>query len=100
MATVALKKRAPRQAKKAVKAKTASADAPLKPFIVTSGGHRFRFTPDTGGYCVTEIGVRGVNTQGDTFEEALANALDASEMMAELREEMAAVNALAKKACP
>ena len=59
-------------------------------FIVTSEGHRFRFAPESVGYSVSEIGVRGVNTQGDTFEEALANAHDASRGMAEFREEMRA----------
>jgi predicted RNase H-like HicB family nuclease len=61
-----------------------------KSFIVTSGGHRFRFIPEDVGYSVSEIGVRGVNTQGDTFEEALANAHDASRGMVEFREEMKA----------
>ena len=61
-----------------------------KSFIVTSEGHRYRFTPEKVGYSVSEIGVRGVNTQGDTFEEALAMAHEASRMMAEFREELAA----------
>jgi predicted RNase H-like HicB family nuclease len=68
-----------------------------KPFIVTSEGHRFKFTPEKTGYSVSEIGVRGVNTQGDTFEEALAMAHEASRMMAEFREELAAETAAEKK---
>ena len=59
-----------------------------KSFVVTSGGHRFKFVSEDIGYSVSEIGVRGVNTQGDTFEEALANAHEASRLMAELRDEM------------
>lgn len=63
---------------------------PDKSFIATSNGHRFKFIQDEIGYSVSEIGVRGVNTQGDTFEEALANAHEASALMAEFREEMRA----------
>jgi predicted RNase H-like HicB family nuclease len=70
-----------------------------KSFIVVSGGHRFRFTPDSGGYVVSELGVRGVNTQGGSFEEALANAHDASALMAEFREEIRVEDAAAAKAC-
>ncbi len=61
-----------------------------KSFIVTSNGHRFKFIPEKVGYSVSDIGVRGVNTQGDTFEEALANAHEASTLMAEFREEIRA----------
>lgn len=61
-----------------------------KSFIVTSQGHSFRFTPEDIGYSVREVGVSGVNTQGDTFEEALHNAHEASRMMAEFRVEMRA----------
>lgn len=67
-----------------------------KPFIVTSQGHSFKFTPEEIGYSVSEVGVRGVNTQGDSFEEALANAHEASALMAEFRVEMQA-EAAAKK---
>lgn len=69
-----------------------------KPFIVTSLGHRFKFLPEETGYSVSEIGVKGVNTQGDTFEEALANAHEASRVMAEFREELLAETAARKKA--
>ena len=64
-------------------------------FIVASQGRNFRFTPEAVGYSVTEVGVRGVNTQGDTFEEALANAHSASTEMAKFRFELEA-EALAK----
>lgn len=70
---------------------------PGKSFIVVSGGHRFRFTPDSGGYVVGELGVRGANTQGGTFEEALANAHEASALMAEFREEIQVEDAAAAK---
>lgn len=59
-------------------------------FVVTSMGHRFKFTPEDTGYSVSELGVKGVNTQGDTFEEALANALEAARVMGEFREELRA----------
>ncbi len=59
-------------------------------FIVTSRGHRFRFTPEDVGYSVSELGVRGVNTQGDSFEEALENAHEASRLMIEFRKELLA----------
>ena len=59
-------------------------------FIVTSMGHRFKFTPEDLGYSVSELGVKGVNTQGDIFEEALANALEASRVMGEFIEELQA----------
>ena len=68
-----------------------------KPFIVTSLGHSFRFVPEEIGYSVSEIGVRGVNTQGDTFEEALVNAHEASRLMAEFRIEMKAGGGGAKR---
>jgi predicted RNase H-like HicB family nuclease len=66
-------------------------------FIVTNMGHRFRFTPEDVGYSVSELGVKGVNTQGDTFEEALENALEASRIMAEFREELSAEAAMIPK---
>jgi len=68
-----------------------------KSFIVTSLGHSYRFTPEDIGYSVTEVGVRGVNTQGDTFEEALTNAHEASREMAEFRVELKAETAAKSK---
>jgi len=68
-----------------------------KSFIVTSLGHSYRFTPEDIGYSVTEVGARGVNTQGDTFEEALANAHEASREMAEFRVELKAEAAAKSK---
>ncbi len=57
-------------------------------FVVISKGRTFRFTPEKVGYSVSEVGVKGANTQGDTFEEALANAHEASRLMAEFQAEM------------
>ena len=68
----------------------------VKSFIVTSLGHTFRFTPEDVSYSVSGMGVRGVNSQGDTFEEALANAHEAAREMAEFRIEMR-VNDSAKR---
>lgn len=50
----------------------------IKPFIVTSGRYKFRFVPEDVGFSVSCTNVRGINTQGDTFEEALENALKAA----------------------
>ena len=66
-----------------------------KPFIVISGNLRLRFIPDSGGFAVIGISPAGLNTQGDTFEEALANAHDAARCLAESR----AVMAGEKKKC-
>ena len=56
-----------------------------KPFIVVSGDLKLRFIPDTGGFAVIGVNIRGLNTQGDTFEEALANAHDAARCLADSR---------------
>ncbi len=79
---------------------TANAISSDDSFIVTSKGHRFRFTPEEVGYSVSEVGGRGVNTQGDTFEEALSMAHDASRAMAEFREEMQAESMAKAKEIP
>ncbi len=63
-------------------------DDSLQPFIVVSGKLKLRFIPDTGGFAVTGVGIRGLNTQGDTFEEALANAHDAAKLLEECEKEM------------
>lgn len=69
MTTATIKKSAARK-----RSKIAPDQTKLKPFIVSSGKYRFRFTPEEVGFSVTCTSVPGVNTQGDTFEEALANA--------------------------
>ena len=43
---------------------------------------------ESGGYVVTSPYVPGLTTQGDTFEEAIAMALDADEMLREARTEL------------
>jgi predicted RNase H-like HicB family nuclease len=60
-----------------------------KPFVVVSGDLKLRFIPDSGGFAVIGVNPRGLNTQGDTFEEALANAHDAAKCLAESRAIMA-----------
>lgn len=53
--------------------------AEVKPFTVTSGKYKFKFVPESeGGFSVSCVNVRGINTQGETFEEALCNALSAA----------------------
>ena len=48
------------------------------------------FIPDekTGGYSAYVEEIPGVNTQGDTLEEARENLLDALELMIEIRREL------------
>ena len=58
-----------------------SALLPAKPFTVVLRDRRFKFTPEDKGYSVRCLDRRGVITQGDTFEEAAANALDALDMV-------------------
>lgn len=43
---------------------------------------------EAGGYVVTSPYVPGLTTQGDTFEEAIAMALDADEALREARAEL------------
>ncbi len=51
----------------------------VKPFMVTSGKYKFRFIPEQeGGFSVSCTNVRGINAQGETFEEALRDALSAA----------------------
>jgi len=52
---------------------TATVD--LKPFPVVHGRYLFWFTPEDVGFSVACQNVPGVNAQGDTFEDALENAL-------------------------
>ena len=53
--------------------------AEVRPFTVGSGKYKFRFIPEAeGGFSVSCINVKGVNAQGETFEEALRDALSAA----------------------
>lgn len=55
-----------------------------EPFIVKSGKYRFEFFPEPeGGFSVSCVGVKGINAQGDTFEEALQDALSAAAFVEE-----------------
>lgn len=72
------------------RAKTATPPIRIKPFSVSSGKYRFRFTPEDAGFSVSCTTVPGVNTQGDTFEEALANAHKAAAFVEECLAEIAA----------
>ncbi len=69
---------------------TALAD--ILPFTVTSGKYKFRFLPEPeGGFSVSCVNVKGINAQGDTFEDALRDAISAAafveECVADIREE-------------
>ncbi len=56
---------------------TALAD--ILPFTVTSGKYKFRFLPEPeGGFSVSCVNVKGINAQGDTFEDALRDAISAA----------------------
>ena len=58
-----------------------AAALPDKPFNDVLAGKRFRLMPEDGWYCVNCLDVRGVATQGRTFEEACYMALDALQLM-------------------
>lgn len=54
----------------------ASAGLEMKPFFLVNGKYVFWFEPDPeGGFSVSCQNVPGVNAEGDTFEEALADAM-------------------------
>ena len=52
-----------------------------KPFIVMDNGRCFRFSRGKKMYIVEGVDIRGVTTQGRTFEAALKNAHDAADLM-------------------
>ncbi len=58
-----------------------------KPFVVVDKGRCFRFIRTKKMYIVEGIDIRGVTTQGRTFEIALANAHDAADLMEEFHAE-------------
>jgi predicted RNase H-like HicB family nuclease len=62
-----------------------SATTELKPFPVIAGKYLFWFEPDPegSGFSVTCQNLEGVNAQGDTFEEALADALSCAAFVEE-----------------
>lgn len=56
----------------------------IRPFTVTSGKYKFRFLPEAeGGFSVSCVNVKGINAQGDTFEEALRDAISAAAFVEE-----------------
>ena len=59
--------------------------APGKAFIVIDGDLRLKFTRDGKWYVVEGLDIRGLATQGKTFEEALFMAHDAARLLAEDR---------------
>lgn len=65
--------------------------ADLKPFPVVMGKYLFFFTPaEEGGFSVTCQNLAGVNAQGDTFEEALENAVGMASFVEQCQNEIAA----------
>jgi len=67
---------------------TATVD--LKPFPVVHGKYLFWFTPEDVGFSVTCQNVPGVNAQGDTFEDALKDALSMAPFVEKCLAEIAA----------
>lgn len=61
-----------------------------KQFVVIDGDLRLLITPGSGWYVVSSLDIRGLNTQGKTIEEAIANAHDAAKLLAEDRTAMMA----------
>ncbi|MDR1677147.1 MAG: type II toxin-antitoxin system HicB family antitoxin [Deltaproteobacteria bacterium] len=59
-----------------------------KSFVVIDGDLRLLFEYEAGWYTVSSLDIRGLNTQGKTFEEAFENAHDAAKLLAEVRAEM------------
>jgi predicted RNase H-like HicB family nuclease len=65
--------------------------AEVRPFVVKSGKYRFKFSAEPeGGFSVSCVGIKGINTQGETFEEALQNALSAAEFVEQCVADIAA----------
>lgn len=60
----------------------------LKPFPVVHGKYLFWFTPEDVGFSVTCQNVAGVNAQGDTFEDALKNAVSMAPFVEECQKEL------------
>lgn len=68
-----------------------------KSFVVIDGDLRLLVTSGNGWYVVSSLDIRGLNTQGRTIEEAIANAHDAAKVLAEDREAMLREVSAAKK---
>ncbi len=73
-ATVKKPIRRPRSARRTVK--PANAGTELRPFSIVNGKYVFWFEPaPEGGFSVSCQNFPGVNAEGDTFEEALTDAM-------------------------
>ena len=59
-----------------------------KSLVVIDGDLRLLLEYEAGGYTVSSLDIRGLNTQGRTIEEAIENAHDAAKLLAEDREAM------------
>ncbi len=74
----------------------------MLPFAVVKGVYVFWFTPEDVGFSVTCQNVPEVNTQGDTFEEAIDNAMSAvafaKECLADIAREKKTAKRSTKKA--
>ncbi len=63
----------------------------VEPFIVKSGKYRFKFFSEPeGGFSVSCVDVKGINTQGETFEAALRNAISAAAFVEQCLADIAA----------
>ncbi len=56
-----------------------------KSLVVIDGDLRLLLEYEAGWYTVSSLDIRGLNTQGKTIEEAIANAHDAAKLLAEDR---------------
>lgn len=65
--------------------------------VIFSGDLRLLIERGEKMYIVSSLDIRGLNTQGRTIEEAIANAHDAAKLLAEDRAEMTNEVAAAKK---
>ncbi len=70
--------------------KRVNADVELKPFSIVNGKYVFWFeAAPEGGFSVSCQNVPGVNAEGDTFEEALSDAMKCVVFVEECLAEMA-----------
>ena len=74
--------------------KSANPNAEMKPFSIVNGKYVFWFEPaPEGGFSVSCQNIPGVNAEGDTFEDALADAMKCvvfvEKCLAEIVEEQA-----------
>ena len=58
-------------------------------FVVIDGDLRLNVTKTDKRYIATSLDIHGLNTQGATVEEVIANAHDAAKLLTEIRADMA-----------